>query len=503
MLGFLLFLAMHAAEDGARARLDARLFEGKQANERVGLLVVLRERADLSGAASIPDRLERRRFVYDSLEARAEASQGPVRRELERLGVPFHPHFLVNAVEVEADRETALRLASRDDVSRIAPNRFSKLEMPAPSRLPRVQGSAPEELVEPNLTLVGAPDLWARGMTGQGIVVGVADTGFQWDHPALKDRYRGWDGAAASHDYNWHDAVHDASSTNACGSDSAAPCDDNGHGTGTAGFAVGRDGDHTIGVAPGASLIGCRNMDAGAGTPARYIECFEWFLAPTDSRGENPRPDLGADVVNNSWGCSVAEGCTDPDILNDAVDAMRAAGIAMSFSAGNRGAFCGTLSGAPAVGKGAFAVGATWLDDSIAAFSAFGPSVSEGVSRIKPDLTAPGVELHTSGLGGSYVGHFSGTSASAPHVAGAFALLWSAVPRLRGDVDATEEILKRSAVPLTSAVDCGIYLGSNVPNVVFGWGRLDVAAAEAVASARNAPEPVPDGRTTRVVAPRP
>jgi subtilisin family serine protease len=292
--------------------------------------------------------------------------------------------------------------------------------------------------------------------------------------------------------------------TNACGSDAPAPCDDFGHGTGTAGFAVGQDGADTIGVAPGASLIGCRNMAGGVGTPARYVECFEWFLAPTDSRGENPRPDLAPDVINNSWGCPPSEGCTDPDVLNAAVDAMRAAGIAMSFSAGNLGAFCSTLANAPAVGPGSFAIGATWLDDTIAAFSAFGPVVSDGSYRLKPDMTAPGVNLRTAALAGTYEPRFSGTSAAAPHVAGAFALLWSAVPVLRGDVDASERILKRSAVPLTSSVNCGLFRGSVVPNPIFGWGRLDVAGAYAMARTERVQPLLPqDSRATRVLPPRP
>ena len=451
--------------------------------EKTSVLVVLREQADLSGAALIGDRLERRRFVYEALKAQAEAAQGPLGRELTARGVAFRPHFLVNMLEVEADGETAAWLAARTEVARVAANRAAPLARVAVDDVPRPAPRAAAE-IEPNLILVGAPQLWDRGIKGQGIVIADADTGFEWDHPALKNAYRGWDGLAVTHDYNWHDAVHDALPGNACGSDAPAPCDDAGHGTATSGFAVGQDGADTIGMAPGARLIGCRNMAAGVGTPARYIECFEWFLAPTDSRGQNPRPDLAPDVINNSWSCPPSEGCTDPDLLNSTVDAMRAAGIAMAFSAGNVGARCSTLANAPAVAPGSFAIGATWLDDTIAAFSAFGPVTIDGSNRLKPDLTAPGVNLRTAGLNRSYVPLFSGTSASAPHVAGAFALLWAAAPGLRGDVDASEEILKHSAVRLTSDVDCSVYLGSVVPNPIFGWGRLDIAAAYALATRR-------------------
>ena len=76
-----------------------------------------------------------------------------------------------------------------------------------------------------------------------------------------------------------------------------APCDDKGHGTHTIGTAIGDDGmGNQIGMAPGAKWIGCRNMDQGNGTPARYIECMEFFLAPypvggTPAQGD---PTLGA-----------------------------------------------------------------------------------------------------------------------------------------------------------------------------------------------------------------
>ena len=84
----------------------------------------------------------------------------------------------------------------------------------------------------------------------------------------------------ANHNYNWHDSIHD-SVGNPCGNDSPFPCDDFFHGSHTTGTAIGDDGmGNQIGMAPGAKWIGCRNMDVGNGTPARYIECMEFFLAP-------------------------------------------------------------------------------------------------------------------------------------------------------------------------------------------------------------------------------
>jgi hypothetical protein len=196
---------------------------------------------------------------------------------------------------------------------------------------------------------INAPAVWAAGFNGQGVVIGGEDTGYQWDHPALKAHYRGWNGTTADHNYNWHDSIHD-STGNACGNNSPAPCDDFGHGTHTAGTFAGDDGaSHQVGVAPGAKWIGCRNMDAGDGTPARYIECMQWMLAPTDLGGQNPDPDLAPDVISNSWGCIPSEGCTAGNEIRAAVQNLVTGGIFYVAAAANDGPNCGSITDPPAI----------------------------------------------------------------------------------------------------------------------------------------------------------
>ena len=100
-----------------------------------------------------------------------------------------------------------------------------------------------------------------------------------------------------------------------------------------------------IGMAPGAKWIGCRNMDAGNGTPARHIECMEFFLAPypincTPAQGD---PTKAPDITINSWGCPPSEGCS-ANTLQAAVEAQAAAGIMMVVAAGNSGSGCSTVS---------------------------------------------------------------------------------------------------------------------------------------------------------------
>ena len=198
----------------------------------------------------------------------------------------------------------------------------------------------------------------------------------QWDHPALQPHYRGWNGAAADHNYNWHDAVHAslATSPNRCGFDSPVPCDDGLHGTHTTGTTTGDDGlGNQIGVAPGAKWIGCHNMDQGVGRPSTYTECFQFFAAPTDLQGSHPDPARRPHVISNSWACPPSELCA-PLTLQTVVENTQAAGIFVVAAAGNAGSACSTVSDPPAIYAESFTVGATSIDNSVTSFSSRGPS---------------------------------------------------------------------------------------------------------------------------------
>jgi len=244
-------------------------------------LVMLADQADLSGATALATKTEKGRYVYDALRSKSQTTQGPILQWLRHRGLEHRPFYIVNAILVKGSREVAEALASRQDVARIEGNPHIQNSLPEPAAF--VGSSSQRQkpnTIEPNITYTHAPDVWTLGFTGQGITLGGADSGQRWTHNALKPHYRGWDGVVADHNYNWHDAIHD-SVGNPCGNDSPFPCDDLGHGTHTMGTAIGDDamGDQ-IGMAPAAKWIGCRNMDQGNGTPARYLECMEWFLAP-------------------------------------------------------------------------------------------------------------------------------------------------------------------------------------------------------------------------------
>jgi subtilisin family serine protease len=432
------------------------------------LFVILREQADVSSASQIADRDQRLSFVYTTLTQQADRTQASLRATLDRLGVEYRPYYLVNGLEVDGGPALRAYLAAQPEVDRILDSpRLRPLPSQAGSGEEPETGSAPAP-TEPqwNIRMIGADRVWDElGVTGQGIVIGESDSGVQGDHPALRDSYRGRDG---KNDYNWLDPWNG----------SRAPVDVGGHGTHTTGTIVGAGG---IGVAPGAQWIGCVNLARNLANPPYYLDCLQFMLAPYAQGGDPLKdgvPSRAAHVLNNSWGCPPLEGC-DAGSLEPAVRALRAAGIFVVASAGNEGPRCASVSDPIAIYDAAFSVGAINQAGNIADFSSRGPVTVDGSGRVKPDIVAPGVDVNSS-LPGSTYGENSGTSMAGPHVAGVVALIWSAQPKLIGDIDRTEQILTETARPVQNETeDCG----DGTPNVVSGYGMVDAYAAVRAAQA--------------------
>jgi subtilisin family serine protease len=441
------------------------------------LFVILGDQADLSAATAIDDVEARRQYVYETLTEHAGASQERIRHTLDRRRVPYTPYYLMNALEVEGGPLLRLWLLRQPEVERVLDSPVLR-PLPAPPPIRRGSSSAP---VRPawNLTLIGADRVWQEfGVTGEGITIGQSDSGVQWTHPEFAGRYRGY---AGSHDFNWFDPWHSTEE----------PVDGSGHGTHTLGSALGE----RTGVAPGATWFACANLARNLANPALYLDCMQFMLAPFPLGGDPFRqgdPRLAADVLNNSWGCPDIEGC-DATALQPAVAALRSAGIFVVASAGNDGPRCETIRHPIALYGEAFSVGAVDQSGNLADFSSRGPVVVDSSGRTKPDLVAPGVNV-LSALPGSSYGHSDGTSMAGPHVAGVVALVWSANPALRGDIDRTEALLLQTARPYTGplpgcviSATAGAVAGPEVsavaPNNGVGYGIIDAYAAVRLALA--------------------
>ncbi|PYJ37284.1 MAG: hypothetical protein DME84_08025, partial [Verrucomicrobia bacterium] len=364
--------------------------------QQAEFFVVLADQADLGGAAALPTKNEKGRYVYDALWNKSQATQGPVLQWLSERGLEHQSFYIVNAILVKGSLEIAEMLAARPDMARVEGNPHIQNSFPQPGAATEApsQPGAPAT-IEPGINYTHAPQVWALGFNGQNIVVASADTGQRWTHNALKPHYRGWNGVVADHNYNWHDSIHD-SVGNPCGNNSPQPCDDFFHGTHTTGTAIGDDGgSNQIGMAPGAKWIGCRNMDQGNGTPARYIECMEFFLAPYPVGGGQGDPTKAPDITINSWGCPTSEGCS-VNTLQAAVEAQAAAGIMMVVAAGNSGSACSTVTDPPSFYEASYTAGALNTGtDTIASFSSRGPATVDGSGRIKPDISAPGTNTRS------------------------------------------------------------------------------------------------------------
>ncbi len=470
------------------ALLHAQLSDALVGFEGVKGFYVQFPQADLSEVPPGLDKEAKGRLVYDLLSRQAERTQKNVRQMLDERGVFYRNFLIVNTIFVKGDASLAQLLSRQPGVVRItAQNRF--VVSPIEEEQAFI-GFRDSSYTDWGLVKIGADKVWEMGIRGEGVVVAGGDTGYDWTHPAIKSKYRGYDAVSdtAVHDYNWHDAIHSINplhgdtmpvpELNPCGLSVPYPCDDNRHGTHTMGTMVGADSINKIGVAPGAKWIACRNMERGYGTPMSYLECFEWFLAPTDLDNANPDPAKAPHVINNSWSCPPMEGCDTSNffLLESAVNALKAAGIVVVVSAGNTGGQgCGSVSTPAAIFENSFSVGATRSNDTIAGFSSRGPVFVDSSERMKPDVSAPGVGVLSSIPGNRYA-RFSGTSMAGPHVAGAVALMISANPDLAGQVDEIEQILEETAYYVLDS-QCTQVDSLEYRNNVYGHGRIDVYEA--------------------------
>ncbi len=482
-------------------KVDASVLNAASLGE-AEFLIYMNSQADLSGAHSLSTKEEKGQFVYESLKATAQTTQPAVLHTLDSFGASYRSFWVTNAIWAKGNLAVVQAVASRPEVAHIYASGGGELRLP-PQEEPLASGGAASSAIaaadlnpEASLINVNADDVWARGVLGQGAVVAGADTGVMWNHVAIRNQYRGWNGSAgvADHNYNWLDGTNTP-----CGESSRVPCDDHDHGTHTVGTMVGDDGaNDRIGMAPEAKWIACRNMVQGAGVVPTYLACMQWFIAPTNLDGQNPDTSKAPHVINNSWGCY--EGCPPP-ALQDTLRASRAAGIFYAVSAGNDGSsplgvinsgkvICNSITTPLARYPESFTVGSTdHRNDKISYFSSRGsvlgdPSAPLGL--IKPNITAPGSGIRSSVRNGGYAS-FSGTSMAGPHVAGLVALLVSANPRLAGMVGRLEDIIEQTAVRKTTTEGCGGDSPTAIPNNTYGWGRIDALAAvlEALAPTAN------------------
>ncbi len=460
-----------AAPQDPLAKIEAQVLNELTSKGQTDYFVTLKEQADLSAAAQVKTKLQKGEYVYNTLVAIADRTQKDLRASLDAQGVSYTPYYIANTILVHGgSRDLLMAVASRPEVASVTANHAYQAEQPKlqkPLESPAPQAPAG---VEPNISALRADQVWALGVTGQNVVLADNNNGLDWDHPAIKNHYRGWNGVTADHNYNWWDATGDFPRE-------PGTVDD--LGTESAGVMVGDDGaGNQIGMAPGARVIQCRNgQNEVASLDSWVIECLEWDLAPWDLNGQNPRPDLAPDTVNvfrQLW----ADGGNT--IFRTAIDNLIAAGILVLSGIGDFGWMGGCNNAEspadyPEVLTSGSAV-VTWgIPGWIAWLSSHGPSNIDG--GYAPDIMAPGDTIRSSIATGLY-GYTGNSNIASAHTAGLVALMWSANPALRGQVEATIQIILDTAVPMTG--DTGNNCGGDYttgPNNDWGYGTIDALAA--------------------------
>ena len=296
---------------------------------------------------------------------------------------------------------------------------------------------------------IGAPQVWAQyGSRGKGVTVAIIDTGINYEHWALGEGFGPGFKVVGGYDFVNRDAD---------------PMDDHGHGTHVAGI-VAANHKQLVGVAPDATLLAYKVLDnLGGGYASGILAGIDRAVDPNQDGDPSDR----ADVVNMSLGGPAVP--DDPVVA--AVERGVAAGAVFSLAAGNSG-HPGNL-GTPARAPSAITVGATNLDDKVAAFSTGGPLGGNAGWALKPEIAAPGVGINSSFLDDRQR-VASGTSMAAPHVAGVAALLLEKHPEWT-PLDVKTAMVS-TAKPIAGRLsDSGDLPGSFV--VFAGAGRVDALGA--------------------------
>ena len=248
-----------------------------------------------------------------------------------------------------------------------------------------------------SVPLIHAPQVWAAGFTGRKVPIAIVDTGIDPSHPDFAGRI------AAMQDFT-NEANHD----------------NNGHGTHVAGIAAGA-GNKYKGVAPEALLYVAKVLhDDGSGYMSEVMAGLEWAVQ------QHVR------VINLSLG-GVGP-CDGTDALSATCDAAVDQGVMVCVAAGNYGPGASTV-GPPGCARKVLTVGASTDQDTLANFSAHGPTAD---GRVKPDVLLPGVGIVSCRAQGTSMGtpvdalyaSASGTSMATPHATGFSALLLEAFPNL-------------------------------------------------------------------------
>src|ERR1035438_10628447 len=165
-----LSLPASAADTAAPAKIAPSLASETALGGSSEALIIFAEQADLSGAANLPTKLEKGRYVYNALRAVAEGTQAPVRKMLQERGIPFQFYYGVNMIKITASRDLLYELAGHNEVMRIDANPQVRSSIPVPNlSIPTGPNASKQSqstqqvtgTIEWNVARVNAPQVWS------------------------------------------------------------------------------------------------------------------------------------------------------------------------------------------------------------------------------------------------------------------------------------------------------------------------------------------------------
>lgn len=482
-LFFLFLTVLFCVGGSAQAVIDPLLVEEmnrRNDEERIKVVVIMKSQYDWmelnNHAKGFDTRAERRSFVVNEQKAFAAATQYDLRQSLsgwEREGRVSAPTILwmANALYFDATKNVIQELACRDDIALIG---YSLERNWIPDDEEAGMAFVAREIT-PHVTQVNADQTWALGYRGAGVVVAVVDAGVNYNHVDLANHL--WDGGEEFPHHGYDVYNHDDD-----------PMDGHGHGSHCAGIVCG-DGTagSQTGIAPEATLMCVKCLSTtGHGGAANIAEGIQWAV------------EHGCDLISMSVGIRLIDSSTtELTLLRRISVATMDAGIVAAFAAGNEGGqlnecpipFNVRMPGCcpppymddfqeenPGELSCSVCVGAVDYNDNAAYFTSRGPATwsntefgdypyNPGIGLIRPDVCAPGMDIKSLDFqtNDGYTNK-SGTSMSAPCVAGCMALM------LSKDINLNPaeicRILEETAVPLAEGK-------SNI----YGFGRVDALAA--------------------------
>ncbi len=477
---FIAYLLLSASAEAQTAwlhpQLEEQLKSGDNKSIRVGLY--LREqlpatalKADMANLGYSSE--ERARSIIREALALQARTQPALLQYLnsQKEASNLQVYYAVNLIMADVSPALIKKLRLRTEIEFIFPDAAYLTGPVEPVSATVQEGIEVVNGKEPGLVAINAPAMWNMGYTGRGRKAFTVDTGTWTDHPALKRRFLG--NYRPLHE-SWFSLI------------SPTPIDrPSHHGTHVNGTILGLDTatNDTLGVAFNAYFMVSNPLTTNNLTPLSInLLSFEWALNPD---GDTSTVSDMPDVINNSWGQA---GAADTSICSSwasqLFNVLEAAGIAITFSAGNEGPNPATVKHPQFINTNdvnIFSVGAVDGNNAslpIASFSSRGPSLCGGSGSllIKPEVVAPGVNVRSS-YGQSGYGLLSGTSMSCPHVSGSVVLLKEAFPYLGGDS------------LLYALYQSAIDMGATGEDNTFGRGMIDVLAAYQYLAQHHTPVP--------------